>query len=337
MKKFNIAIVGATGNVGREILNVLSEREFPVDEVYALASRDSIGKEVSFGDKILKVVALDHFDFKKVDIVFSSPGSLVSKQFVPKAAEAGAIVIDNTSYFRMHKDVPLIVPEVNPNALKDYKKTNIIANPNCCAIPLAVALKPLDNAAKIKRIVVSTYQSVSGAGKEAMDELYAQTKNMFLYNDIIPKAFGRQIAFNIIPHIGDFEEDHYSDEEQKIANELQKIMGEHVKVTATCVRVPVFVGHSESVNVEFEKPLSANEAYEILSEADGVKILLPEQQLNYITPVEIVGEDDVYVSRIREDHTQKNTLNMWLVSDNVRKGAALNAVQIAELLIEEYL
>jgi aspartate-semialdehyde dehydrogenase len=337
MKKYNIAVVGATGNVGREILNVLSEREFPFGEVYALASRDSIGKEVSFGEKILKVVALDHFDFKKVDIVLSSPGSLVSKQFAPKAVEAGAIVIDNTSYFRMHKDVPLIVPEVNPNALKDYKKTNIIANPNCCVIPLAVALKPLDNAAKIKRIVVSTYQSVSGAGKEAMDELYAQTKNMFLYNDIIPKAFGRQIAFNVIPRCGDFENNHYTDEEQKITNEMKKIMGEHVKVTATCVRVPVFVGHSESVNVEFEKPLSANEAYEILSEADGVKILLPEQQLNYITPVEIVGEDDVYVSRIREDHTQKNTLNMWLVSDNVRKGAALNAVQIAELLIDKYL
>ncbi|MDF2964830.1 MAG: aspartate-semialdehyde dehydrogenase [Rickettsiaceae bacterium] len=336
MKKFNIAVVGATGNVGREILNVLAEREFPIDNIYALASRDSIGKEVSFGEKTLKISALDHFDFTKVDIVLSSAGSGVSEVFAPKAAEAGAVIIDNTSYFRMHKDVPLIVPEVNPNALKDYKKTNIIANPNCCVIPLAVALKPLDNAAKIKRIVVSTYQSVSGAGKEAMDELYGQTKNMFLYNDIIPKAFGRQIAFNLIPQIGSFGEDNYTDEEHKIAGEMKKIMGDHVRVTATCVRVPVFVGHSLSVNVEFEKSLSANEAYELLSEAEGLRVLLPEQELNFITPVEVVGDDEVYVSRIREDHSQKNTLNMWLVSDNVRKGAALNAVQIAEMLINEY-
>jgi aspartate-semialdehyde dehydrogenase len=337
MKKYNIAVVGATGNVGREILNILAEREFPVDNLYALASRDSIGKEVSFGEKILKVSALDTFDFKKVHIVLSSAGSGVSEVFAPKATATGAIVIDNTSFFRMQKDIPLIVPEVNPHSIKDYKQKNIIANPNCCVIPLVTALKPLDNAAKIKRIVVSTYQSVSGAGKEAMDELYGQTKNMFLYNDIIPKAFGRQIAFNVIPQIGDFEEDNYTDEERKIVEETRKILGEHVKVTATCIRVPVFVGHSESVNVEFEKPLSANEAYEILSEADGVKILLPEQQLNFITPVEVVGEDDVYVSRIREDYSQKNTLNLWLVSDNVRKGAALNAIQIAEMLIKDYI
>ncbi len=337
MKKYNIAVVGATGNVGREILNVLDERAFPINNIYALASRESIGKDVSFGESVLKIKALDDFDFASVDIVLSSAGSGVSEIFVPKAVAKGAIVIDNTSHFRMDKDVALIVPEVNPDELKHYSKTNIIANPNCCVIPLAVALKPLDNAAKIKRIVVSTYQSVSGAGKAAMDELYAQTKNTFLYNDIIPKDSGKRIAFNVVPKIDDLEENYYSLEEIKIANEMQKIMGSHVRVTATCVRVPVFVGHSESVNIEFEKPISPIEAYELLSEADGINVLHPEAEHSFITPIEIVGDDNVYVCRIRQDFSQPNSLNMWIVSDNIRKGAALNAVQIAELLITDYL
>lgn len=334
MKKYNIAVVGATGNVGRETLNILAERNFPVDQVYALASPESIGRKVSFGEgRILIIDSLDNFDFSKVDIVFSSAGSNVSRKFVLDATKAGAIVIDKTSLFRMEENVPLIVPEVNGHLVKKYKDSRIIANPNCVAIPMAVALKPLDNAAKIKRVVASTYQSTSGAGRKAMDELHDQTKSKFMLHQLESEFFEKQIAFNIIPKIGDFEDDGYSDEELKISQELAKILGGHVMTTVTSVRVPIFIGHSISINVEFEKEISALEAAEILSEADGVRMLMQDSDSPYITPVEIVGEDEVFVMRVREDKTKANSLNMWVTCDNLRKGAALNAVQIAEELI----
>lgn len=333
-KKYNIAVVGATGNVGRETILILSERQFPINEIHALASSESLGQKVSFGEKkILAIESLDGFDFSNIDIVFSSAGSHVSRHFVKKAVDQGAIVIDKTSLFRMEENVPLIVPEVNGHLISDYKKSGIISNPNCVSIPMAVALKPLDNASRIKRIVASTYQSTSGFGRAAMDELHDQTKSKFLLEQLKSKIFERQIAFNIIPKIGDFEDDYYTEEEHKISEELSKIMGNHVQSTITSVRVPLFVGHSISVNVEFEKDMNAKEATEILTEADGVRVMNMESEMQYITAVETVGEDEVFVMRIRDDYTRSNSINMWITCDNLRKGAALNAVQIAESLI----
>lgn len=331
-KKYTVAVIGATGNVGRQVLNYLHEREFPIEELIPVASEKSVGKQVSFGDDTLFVKQMRELDFAKIDIAFFCAGSGVSKQHAQIASDKGCIVIDKSSYFRMDKDVPLIVPEVNNAGLKDFK-SGIIANPNCCVIPLAVALKPLDNAAKIKRVIVSTYQSTSGAGKAAMDELYLQTKAKFVFETIAPKIFPNQIAFNLFPHIGDFREDAYTDEESKISEELSKIMGEHVKSTVTCVRVPVFVSHSMSVNVEFENELDAKEAAEILNEADGVIVHDLENEMKYSTPVDAVENDEVYISRIRDDKSAKNCVNMWICADNLRKGAALNAVQIAEEII----
>lgn len=331
---YKIAVVGATGNVGREILQTLYERNFPAREVVALASSRSIGKEVSFGDtKILKVQALEHYDFRDTEIALFSPGSSVSKEYAPKAAAAGCVVIDNTSYFRMDKDIPLIVPEVNPDAIGDFRKRNIIANPNCSTIQMVTALKPLHEAATIKRIVVSTYQSVSGAGKEAMDELYDQTKKIYVNQRDEPRKFTKRIAFNVIPHIDSFMPDGNTKEEWKMVEETKKILDPNIKVSATCVRVPVFVGHAESVNVEFEKPITAAQAREILSDAEGVAVIDVAEDGGYSTPADVAGEDAVFVSRIREDASQPNTLNLWIVADNLRKGAALNAVQIAEQLI----
>ena len=331
-KKYTIAVIGATGNVGREVIKYLDERSFPIKEVIPAASADSVGKEVSFGDDTLKVRQMSELDFAKIDIAFFCAGSAVSKEYAKAASKQGCIVIDKSSYFRMDQDVPLVVPEANINVLKGFKG-GIIANPNCCVIPIAVALKPLDNAAKIKRIIVSTYQSVSGAGKAGMDELYIQTKAKFVFETIAPQVFPNQIAFNLFPQIGNFREDAYTDEEYKISQELQKVMGNHIKSTITCVRVPVFVSHSMSINVEFEKKLDAAEAEEILEEADGVVILNLENELKYTTPVEAVENDEVYISRVRNDPTAPNCLNMWVCTDNLRKGAALNAVQIAEEII----
>lgn len=333
-KKYNIAVVGATGNTGRETLNILAERNFPINQIYAIASRESIGTKISFGeDKTLKAQTLDDFDFSKVDIVFSCAGAGVSKQFAAKAVAAGAVVIDKSPFFRMNPDVPLIIPEVNGHKIGDAK---IIANPNCVAIPVCMALKPLDSAARIKKVVISTYQSTSGAGKEGMDELYEQTKGKYLYQESTGKAFERQIAFNVIPKIGDFEDDGYTEEELKITQEVAKIMGDHVRLTATCVRVPVFVGHAVSINVEFEREMTAREAYEILAESDGLTVLSQDGDEKYVTPIEIIGEDSVFISRIRDDNTTKNAINMWVACDNLRKGAALNSVQIAEELLKIY-
>lgn len=334
---YKIAVVGATGNVGREILSILAERNFPVREVVALASRSSIGKEVSFGDVTLKVQALDDYNFSGTDIALFSPGSSVSKIFAPKAGAAGCVVIDNTSCFRYEKDIPLIVPEVNIKDLTKFKNRNIIANPNCSTIQMVVALKPLHDFAKIKRIVVSTYQSVSGAGKDAMDELYEQTKKKYVYEDAKPKKFSKQIAFNVIPHIDVFMEDGSTKEEWKMVQETKKILDSNIEVVSTCVRVPVFVCHSEAINVEFEKPISVAEARGLLSEAPGVTVLDKREDAGYSTPIDVTGQDDVFVSRIRKDPTVKNGLNLWVVGDNLRKGAALNAVQIAEELIKSYL
>ena len=335
---YRVAVVGATGNVGREMLQTLSERAFPVDEVVALASARSAGSEVSFGeDEVLKVQALDTFNFKGIDIVLSSPGAKVSAEFAPKAAAAGAIVIDNTSYFRMDPDVPLVVPEVNASAIAGYKKRNIIANPNCSTIQMVVALKPLHEIAKIKRVVVATYQSVSGAGKEGMDELFNQTRGIYMNASLERAKFTKQIAFNVIPHIDVFMDDGYTKEEWKMSVETRKILDPMIRVTATCVRVPVFVGHAEAVNVEFERPISAAEARAALQAAPGVGVVDHRANEGYVTPVECAGEDKVYVSRIREDATIENGLSFWVVADNLRKGAALNAVQIAEKLASDYL
>jgi len=334
---YKIAVVGATGNVGREILQILYERKFPAREVVALASRSSLGKEVSFGDvDILKVQSLDDYDFTDTDIALFSPGSSVSKIHAPRAAAAGCVVIDNTSQFRMDPDIALVVPEVNAHALKDFRKTHIIANPNCSTIQMVVALKPLHDAATIKRVVVSTYQSVSGAGKDAMDELYEQTKALYVNEHKEPKKFTKRIAFNVIPHIDVFMDDGATKEEWKMVNETKKIMGADIAVSATCVRVPVFVSHAESINVEFEKPLSADEAREILEDAEGVVLQDERHDGGYATPAETAGEDGVYVSRLRVDPTVKHGLSLWVVSDNLRKGAALNAVQIAEELIANH-
>jgi aspartate-semialdehyde dehydrogenase len=334
---FKVAVVGATGNVGREMLNILSEREFPADEVVAIASRRSQGTEVSFGDATLKVKALEHYDFSDVDICLMSAGGSVSKEWSPRIGAQGAIVIDNSSAWRYDSDVPLIVPEVNADAVAGFSKKNIIANPNCSTAQLVVALKPLHDKAKIKRVVVATYQSVSGAGKEAMEELFSQTKAVYQIDEIEPKKFTKRIAFNVIPHIDVFMEDGYTKEEWKMVAETKKMLDPKIKLTATCVRVPVFVGHSEAVNIEFENPITADEARDILRNAPGCLVIDKRENGGYVTPYEAAGEDATYISRIREDATVENGLQMWVVSDNLRKGAALNAVQIAECLINRKL
>jgi aspartate-semialdehyde dehydrogenase len=333
---YKVAVVGATGNVGREMLSVLAERQFPASEVVALASTKSIGTEVSFGDKILKVKALDYYDFKGTDLVLMSAGGKISKEWSPKIAAQGAVVIDNSSTWRMDRDVPLVVPEVNAAALDGIKK-GIIANPNCSTAQLVVALKPLHDEAKIKRVVVATYQSVSGAGKEAMDELFRQTRAVFVTDPIETHKFTKQIAFNVIPHIDVFMDDGYTKEEWKMSVEVQKILDPDILVNATCVRVPVFVGHSEVVNIEFERPITAQRARAILREAPGCLVIDKHEDGGYITPVECAGEDATYISRIRKDPTVEHGLSLWCVSDNLRKGAALNAVQIAECLINRKL
>ncbi len=329
-----VAVIGATGNVGRELLQILAEREFPADEVVALASSRSVGAEVSYGeDDILKVQNLDTFDFKGTDFVLSSAGAKISAEFAPRATRAGAIIIDNTSHFRMDPDVPLVVPEVNAHAIAGYTKKNIIANPNCSTIQMVVALKPLHDIAKVTRIVVATYQSVSGAGKEAMDELFTQTRGIYVNDPMVREQFTKQIAFNVIPHIDVFMDDGMTKEEWKMMVETKKILDPGIKVTATCVRVPVFIGHAEAVNVEFERPISADQARKVLRDAPGISVVDHRADEGFVTPAECVGEDAVFVSRIREDQTVENGLNLWIVADNVRKGAALNAVQIAERLV----
>jgi aspartate-semialdehyde dehydrogenase len=330
---YNVAIIGATGNVGHELLEILSERKFPVGEVYAIASRRSLGTEVSFGDKTLKCKDLEQFDFSKCDIALMSAGGDISKEWAPKIAAKGCVVIDNSSAWRYDVDVPLVVPEVNADAVAGYTKKNIIANPNCSTAQLVVALKPLHDAATIKRVVVSTYQSVSGAGKEGMDELWTQTKGIFVTDPPTPEKFTKQIAFNVIPHIDVFMEDGSTKEEWKMVAEIKKILDKNIKLTATCVRVPVFVGHSEAINIEFEKPITADEAREILREAPGCLVIDKPEDGGYVTPVECVGDFATFISRIREDATIENGLNIWVVSDNLRKGAALNTIQIAETLI----
>jgi len=336
---YRVAVVGATGNVGREILNVLAERQFPLAEVAALGSARSTGDVIDFGEKgeELKVKNLEHFDFAGWDMALFAAGSEVSKVYVPKAAKAGCTVIDNSSLYRMDPDVPLIVPEVNPEAIAGYRVKNIIANPNCSTAQLVVALKPLHDAAKIKRVVVATYQSVSGAGKDGMDELFEQSRNIFVGDSNEPVKFTKQIAFNVIPHIDAFLDDGSTKEEWKMVAETKKILDPKIKLTATCVRVPVFVGHSEAVNIEFEREISAAEARKILREAPGVMVVDKREDGGYVTPVECVGEYATFVSRIREDSTVDNGLSLWVVSDNLRKGAALNAVQIAELLGRKHL
>ncbi|MGL4488614.1 MAG: aspartate-semialdehyde dehydrogenase, partial [Rhizobiaceae bacterium] len=317
---FKVAIVGATGNVGREMLNILEERGFPVSEVVALASRRSLGTEVSFGDKTLKCKVLDTYDFSDTDICLMSAGGNISKEWSPKIGAQGCIVIDNSSAWRYDQDVPLIVPEVNPDAISGYKKRNIIANPNCSTAQMLVALKPLHDAAKITRIVVSTYQSVSGAGKEGMDELFTQTRAVFVADPVEAKKFSKRIAFNVIPHIDVFMEDGYTKEEWKMVAETKKMLDPKIKVTATCVRVPVFIGHSEAINIEFEKPISADEAREILRNAPGCLVVDKLENGGYATPIDCAGEDATYISRIREDITVENGLALWVVSDNLRKG-----------------
>jgi len=335
---WKVAVVGATGNVGREMLQILAERDFPVSEVAALASARSVGREVSFGeDEVLTVQDLARYDFRGTDIVLSSAGSAVSGEFAAKAAAAGAVVIDNTSRFRMDPDVPLVVPEVNPKALAGYARRNIVANPNCSTAQMVMALKPLHDRARIRRVVAATYQSVSGAGKEAMDELFGQTRAVYVNDPIEKGRFTKQIAFNVIPHIDAFMDDGQTKEEWKMAAETKKILDPSIRVTATCVRVPVFIGHAVAANVELEGPLSAEEARTLLRRAPGVSVVDHRADEGYVTPVEVAGEDDVYVSRIREDATVENGLSLWIVADNLRKGAALNAVQIAEALVEAHL
>lgn len=335
---YRVAVVGATGNVGREMLSILAERNFPADKVHAVASTRSIGAEVSYGqNKTLKVESLDTFDFAGVDIGLFSPGARVSAVHAPRAGKAGCIVIDNTSQFRMDKDVPLVVPEVNPQAVAQYKKRNIIANPNCSTIQMVVALKPLHDLARIKRVVVATYQSVSGAGRDAMDELFAQTRAVYVNDPIKRERFTKQIAFNCIPHIDVFRDGGVTKEEWKMDVETRKILDPDIAVTATCVRVPVFIGHGEAVNVEFEKALDEDTAREALKRTPGVIVVDHRADEGYVTQVEAAGEDAVYVSRIRRDSTVPHGLNLWVVGDNLRKGAALNAVQIAELLVRDYL
>jgi aspartate-semialdehyde dehydrogenase len=336
---YRVVVVGATGNVGREILNILAEREFPADEVAAVASPRSSGTEIDFGDsgRLLKVRNIDHFDFAGWDMALFAAGSEVSRLHAPRAAAAGCTVIDNSSLYRMDPDVPLIVPEVNAHAIAGYTKRNIIANPNCSTAQMVVALKPLHDFAKIKRVVVATYQSVSGAGKAGMDELFEQSRNIFVGDSNEPHKFTKQIAFNVIPHIDDFLDDGSTKEEWKMVVETKKILDPKIKVTATCVRVPVFVGHSEAINIEFENEISAKDAQRILRESPGIMLVDKREDGGYVTPVEAVGEYATYVSRVREDSTVDNGLSLWCVSDNLRKGAALNAVQIAELLGRKHL
>ena len=331
---YRVAVVGATGNVGREMLNILEEVKFPVDKIHAIASRKSIGVEVSFGDRIVNCEDIAQFDFSTVDIVLMSVSGSFSKEWSPKIGASGPIVIDNSSAFRMDPDVPLVVPEVNPDDVLWAHKKNIIANPNCSTAQLVVALKPLHDRAKIKRVVVSTYQSVSGAGKEGMDELFDQTKNVFVLGATPPKKFPKQIAFNVIPFIGAFMDDGYTDEEAKMWNETHKMIDPAIKLTVTCVRVPVMVGHSEAVNIEFHDAIDEDEARDLLRESPGVNVIDKRDPTGYVTPKEAQGEFPVFVSRIRNDPTVEHGLNLWVVADNLRKGAALNAVQIAELLHE---
>ena len=335
---YRVAVVGATGTVGREILQTLAERDFPADDVIALASSRSAGTEVSFGeDAVLKVRALNAFDFKGTDLVLSSPGAKVSAEYAPGAARKGAVVIDNTSFFRMDPDVPLVVPEVNPQALAGYGRRHIVANPNCSTIQLVTALKPLHDLVPLERVVVATYQSVSGAGKDAMDELFRQTRSIYVNDPVKPELFSKQIAFNVIPHIDVFMEDGSTKEEWKMSVEIKKILDPAIRLTATCVRVPVFIGHAEAVNLEFDGPIDVEEARHALRSAPGVALADHRTDGGYVTPQESVGEDKVYVSRLRQDPTVDNGLNLWVVSDNLRKGAALNSVQIAETLVSGYL
>ena len=334
---YKVAVVGATGNVGREMLAILAERRFPADEVVALASRRSQGVEVSYGEKTLKVKAIDHYDFSDVDLCLMSAGSAVSKEWSPKIAAAGAVVIDNSSCWRMDPDVPLVVPEVNADAVAGFRKKRIIANPNCSTAQLVVVLKPLHDKAKITRVVVSTYQSVSGAGKDAMDELDRQTKALYSLGDVEAKKFPKRIAFNVIPQVDAFMEDGFTKEEWKMMMETKKILDTKIKLTATCVRVPVFVGHCEAVNIEFENPISVGEARELLRNAPGCLVVDRHEPGGYVTPYEAAGEDATYISRIRTDPTVDNGLVLWCVADNLRKGAALNAIQIAEALINRKL
>ena len=329
---YRVAVVGATGNVGREMLNILEEVNFPVDKIHALASRKSIGVEVSFGESNIACEDIEQFDFSKVDLVLMSVSGSFSKEWSPKIGAAGPIVIDNSSAWRMDPDVPLVVPEVNPDDVEWADRKNIIANPNCSTAQLVVALKPLHDRARIKRVVVATYQSVSGAGKEGMDELWDQTKGVFVLGPSEPKTFPKQIAFNVIPFIGSFRDDGYTDEEAKMWNETHKMLDPDIKLTVTCVRVPVMVGHSEAVNIEFHEPLDEDEAREVLREAPGLIVIDKRDDKGYITPKEVQGEFPVFVSRIRKDPTVENGLSLWVVADNLRKGAALNAVQIAQLL-----
>ena len=336
---YRVVVVGATGNVGREMLTVLAEREFPLDEIAAVASSRSTGDEIHFGDtdRLLKVKNIEHFDFTGWDIALFAAGSEVAKTYAPIAAAAGCVVIDNSSYWRMDPDVPLIVPEVNPDAIDGYKAKMIIANPNCSTAQMVVALQPLHAAATIKRVVVATYQSVSGAGKDGMDELFQQSRAIFVGDPVEALRFTKQIAFNVIPHIDDFLDDGSTKEEWKLVVETKKIMGAKIKVSATCVRVPVFVGHSEAINLEFEREISAKQAQSILREAPGIMLVDKREDGGYVTPIECVGDSATYVSRVREDPTVDNGLSLWCVSDNLRKGAALNAVQIAELLGRRHL
>ncbi|MBN2752026.1 MAG: aspartate-semialdehyde dehydrogenase [Rhodospirillaceae bacterium] len=337
---YKVAVVGATGNVGREMLSILAEREFPVDEVFAVASKRSVGTEISFGEKtVLKTVDLETFDFTGVDIALSSPGAAVSKEFAPRAGAQGCVVIDNTSYFRMDPDVPLVVPEVNPQAVAGYKKRNIIANPNCSTIQMLVALKPLHVAFGIKRVVVSTYQSVSGGGKDAMDELFNQTRGIYMNEPFTKtqKKFTKQIAFNVIPHIDVFMDNGETKEEWKMSAETAKILDPDIAVHANCCRVPCFIGHGEYINIETEKPISDAAARKVLKAAPGLSVVDIRENEGYVTPIECAGEDNVFISRIRTDHSVKNGLSFWCVADNLRKGAALNTVQIAEVLIRDYL
>jgi aspartate-semialdehyde dehydrogenase len=334
---YKVAVVGATGNVGREMLKILAEREFPADEVFPLASRKSMGVEVSFGEHRLKCRDLENFDFRGIDFALMSAGSAVSKEWAPKIGAEGCVVIDNSSCWRYDPDVPLVVPEVNADAVQSFTKKHIISNPNCSTAQLVVVLKPLHDAATIKRVVVATYQSVSGAGKEAMDELWNQTRGIFVTEPPEPKTFTKQIAFNVIPHIDVFMEDGSTKEEWKMVAETKKILDPKIRLTATCVRVPVFVGHSEAVNIEFEKRITADEARNILREAPGVLVVDKREPGGYVTPVECIGDYATFVSRVREDQTVDSGLSLWVVSDNLRKGAALNTVQIAELIINRNL
>ena len=339
-QKFNIVIAGATGNVGREIIQILEQKNFPIDNLYLLASSRSKGQKIEFHGEELIVEDLSEFDFSRAQIGLFSPGGKVSAEFAPKAAKAGCMVIDNSSFFRMHENVPLIVPEVNASVLDEFfeddKRSNIIANPNCSTIQMIMALKPLHDASIINRVVVSTYQSVSGAGKEAMDELFNQTQNIYSNKALEKNIFTKQIAFNAIPHIDSFIENGNTKEEEKMINETKKILDKGINISATCVRIPVFISHAESINIEFDSPLDEKEATKLLKNFDGISVIDYQKDEGYITPIEAAGEDKVYVSRIRKDTSIDNGLNIWVVADNLRKGAALNAVQIAEILITQY-